>query len=97
MNDMNANNRTVFCALLKKEAPGLKAPPYPGALGQRIFNEISQEAWGQWVRHMTTLINENRLTPIEPKARAFLAAEMEKFLFGGGSAKPEGFKGTPDK
>lgn len=97
MNEVNANTRTVFCALLRKEAPGLKAPPYPGALGQRIFNEISQEAWGQWVRHMTTLINENRLTPIEPKARAFLAAEMEKFLFGGGSAKPEGFKGASDK
>ncbi len=50
MNEVNASIRTVFCTLLKKEAPGLKAPPYPGALGQRIFNEISQEAWSQWVR-----------------------------------------------
>lgn len=94
---MNTEPRMVFCALLKKQAPGLRAAPYPGALGQRIFNEISQEAWGQWVKHMTMLINENRLTPIEPKARAFLAAEMEKFLFAGGSAKPEGYKGAADK
>jgi Fe-S cluster biosynthesis and repair protein YggX len=94
---VNANNRTVFCALLKKEAPGLKVAPYPGALGQRIYNEISQEAWGQWVKHMTMLINENRLTPMEPKARAFLAAEMEKFLFGGGSAKPAEFKENQGK
>jgi Fe-S cluster biosynthesis and repair protein YggX len=89
--------RTVHCALLKKDAPGLRAPPYPGELGQRIFNEVSQEAWGQWVRHMTMLINEYRLTPIEPKARAFLAAEMEKFLFGGGSAKPEAYKDSDTK
>jgi Fe-S cluster biosynthesis and repair protein YggX len=89
---MTTNSRTVFCALLKKEAPGLRAPPYPGELGKRIYNEISQDAWNQWVKHMTMLINEYRLTPIEPKARAYLAAEMEKFLFGGGSAKPEAFK-----
>jgi Fe-S cluster biosynthesis and repair protein YggX len=92
MHDMSTTPRMVFCTLLKKDAPGLKVAPYPGPLGQRIYNEISQEAWGQWVRHMTTLINENRLTPIEPKARAFLAAEMEKFLFGAGSAKPADFK-----
>lgn len=89
---MTTDIRMVNCALLKKQAPGLRAPPYPGEMGKRIYNEISQEAWGQWVKHMTMLINEYRLTPIEPKARAYLAAEMEKFLFGGGSARPEAFK-----
>jgi len=80
--------RKVNCALLKKEAEGLDYLPYPGELGKRIYNTISKEAWAQWVAHQTMLINENRLTPIEPKARAFLVAEMEKFLFGAGSQKP---------
>ena len=80
--------RKVQCVLLKKEADGLDYLPYPGELGKRIYNNISKEAWAQWVAHQTMLINENRLTPIEPKARAFLVAEMEKFLFGAGSQKP---------
>jgi Fe-S cluster biosynthesis and repair protein YggX len=80
--------RKVHCVLLNKEADGLDYLPYPGELGKRIYNHISKEAWAQWVAHQTMLINENRLTPIEPKARAFLVAEMEKFLFGAGSQKP---------
>ena len=83
--------RKVQCALLKREADGLDYQPYPGELGKRIYDSISKEAWAQWVAHQTMLINENRLTPIEPKARAFLVAEMEKFLFGSGSAKPKDF------
>ena len=65
--------------------------PYPGELGKRIYDHISKEARAQWVAHQTMLINENRLTPIEPKARAFLVAEMEQFLFGSGSEKPKDF------
>ncbi len=80
--------RKVHCALLKKEAAGLDYLPYPGELGKRIYDNISKEAWAQWVAHQTMLINENRLTPIEPKARAFLVAEMEKLLFCAGSQKP---------
>ncbi len=83
--------RKVNCVLLKREAEGLDYVPYPGELGKRIYESISKEAWAQWVAHQTMLINENRLTPIEPKARAFLVAEMEKFLFGAGSAKPKEF------
>ncbi len=83
--------RTVNCVLLKREAPGLARQPYPGPLGERIFNEVSQEAWSGWVRHQTMLINEYRLTPVDPKARKFLEAEMEKYLFGGGSQKPAEF------
>jgi len=85
-------SRVVQCVLLKREAPGLDRAPYPGELGKRIFDTVSKEAWGRWVHHQTMLINEYRLTPIEPKARKFLEAEMEKFFFGGGSEKPEGYK-----
>jgi Fe-S cluster biosynthesis and repair protein YggX len=83
--------RKVQCVFLKREAEGLDYSPYPGELGKRIYSNISKEAWAQWVAHQTMLINENRLTPIEPKARAFLVAEMEKFLFGSGSEKPKDF------
>jgi Fe-S cluster biosynthesis and repair protein YggX len=81
----------VNCVLLKREAEGLDYLPYPGELGRRIYANVSKEAWAQWVAHQTTLINENRLTPIEPKARAFLVKEMENFFFGGGSDKPAEF------
>ena len=84
-------DRTVDCALLKKSAPGLDRPPYPGPLGQRIFENVSKEAWSKWVGHQTMLMNEYRLSPVDPKARKFLEAEMEKFLFGEGSAKPQEF------
>jgi Fe-S cluster biosynthesis and repair protein YggX len=83
--------RTVFCTYLQRDAEGLDRAPYPGELGQRIYASISKEAWGAWVRHQTMLMNEYRLTPIDPKARKFLVEEMEKFLFGGGAQKPEGY------
>jgi Fe-S cluster biosynthesis and repair protein YggX len=83
--------RTIFCTFLQREAEGLDRVPYPGELGQRIHASISKEAWQQWLRHQTMLMNEYRLTPIDPKARKFLVEEMEKFLFKGGSQKPEGY------
>ncbi len=83
--------RTVQCVLLGKEAEALDYAPYPGDLGQRIFENVSKQAWQQWVGHQTMLINENRLTPIEPAARKFLEEEMEKFFFGSGSAVPPDF------
>ena len=83
--------RMVKCVLLGIEAEGLDYAPYPGELGQRIYENVSRQAWQQWLAHQTMIINEYRLTPIEPKARKFLEEEMEKFFFGGGSHKPEGF------
>ena len=83
--------RMVKCVLLGVEAEGLDYVPYPGALGQRVFEQVSKQAWQQWVTHQTMLINENRLTPIEPAARKFLEDEMEKFFFSGGSDRPEQF------
>lgn len=87
--------RSVYCSYLKREAEGLDRVPYPGELGKRIFDNISKEAWQLWLRHQTMLMNEHRLSPIEPKARKFLVEEMEKFLFDGGSEKPGGFV-SPD-
>ena len=84
-------SRIVRCVLLQQEAPGLDRPPYPGELGRRIFENVSKQAWERWRRHQIMLINEYRLTPVEPKARKFLEAEMEKFFFGGGSDAPKEF------
>lgn len=83
--------RIVDCVKLKKKIPGLATPPYPGELGQKIFETISEEAWQMWVAHQTMLINEHRLSMLDPKARAFIKQEMINFLFGDGSAKPAGY------
>lgn len=83
--------RIIDCVKLKKKAEGLPRPPYPGPLGEKIYNSISEEAWQMWLAHQTMLINEFRLSMLDPKAREFLRTEMEKFLFGEGSAKPAGY------
>lgn len=79
--------RTVHCVKLGKDAEGLDRPPYPGPLGQRIFEHVSKEAWRAWIEHQTRLINEYRLALAEPGARKFLAEEMEKYFFGGDLAQ----------
>jgi Fe-S cluster biosynthesis and repair protein YggX len=83
--------RQVHCQLLGQDLDGLDFQPYPGEIGQRIFENISQQAWQRWLAHQTMLINEHRLSPINPEHRKFLEEEMEKYLFGEGSDKPEGF------
>ena len=83
--------RIVNCIILGAEAEGLDYAPYPGELGQRIYENVSKEAWQRWLGHQTMLINEYRLTPIEPEARKFLEKEMEKYFFGEGSARPQEF------
>ena len=80
--------RTVNCAKLGIEAEGLDFQPYPGELGERIFENISKQAWQEWLGHQTMLINEYRLSPMNPKDRKFLEGEMERFLFGGGGDAP---------
>jgi Fe-S cluster biosynthesis and repair protein YggX len=88
--------RMVHCVVLKTEAEGLEYVPYPGELGQRIYANVSKAGWQKWVAHQTMLLNEYRLTPIDPKARKFLVEEMEKFFFGGGAEKPKEFVPPPD-
>jgi len=83
--------RMVNCVKLGKEAEGLDMLTYPGDLGQRIFDSISKEAWQNWVNHQTMLMNEYRLSPINPKDRKFLEEEMEKFLFGEGASAIDNF------
>ncbi|HEX5757373.1 MAG TPA: oxidative damage protection protein [Arenimonas sp.] len=84
-------SRTVFCHKDQCEREGLAFVPWPGALGKRVFEQIGQPAWQAWLAHQTMLINENRLSPLDPKHRAFLEGEMEKFLFGDGAEKPAGY------
>ncbi len=83
--------RIIHCEKLGKDTEGFERSPYPGELGKRIYDHISPEAWQLWIHHQTMLINEYRLSMLDPKAREFLAAEMEKFLFGGGSEAPSGY------
>ncbi|NIR61325.1 MAG: oxidative damage protection protein [Gammaproteobacteria bacterium] len=83
--------RTVQCVKLGREAEGLDRLPYPGDLGKRIYDNVSKEAWQMWLNHQTMLINEYRLSPVDPKAREFLEKEMENFFFGEGSQLPEGY------
>ena len=87
--------RTVQCVHLKKEAEGLDYAPYPGALGQRIYNEVSKEAWQAWLKHQTMLVNENRLNLADARARQYLARQMENFFFGGGVEQPAGYVPPP--
>lgn len=84
-------SKKVHCKLLDKELDALTYQPYPGELGKQIFENISQQAWQEWLAHQTMLINENRLSPLNPEHRAFLETEMEKFFFGEGSEIPEGY------
>ena len=90
-------DRMVKCKLLDKELPGLAFQTYPGELGKKIFDNISMEGWQKWLAHQTILINEHRLSPIEPEHRKYLETEMEKYFFGDGSAIPEGYVPEEDK
>lgn len=83
--------RTVHCIQLGHEAEGLDFPPYPGELGKRIYENVSKQAWAGWLRHQTTLVNENRLNLADVQARRYLAEQMEKHFFGTGADKAEGF------
>lgn len=80
--------RLVQCVKLGREAEGLKTPPYPGELGKKIYLNVSQEAWKMWLKHQTMIINEYRLSPVDPRVRKMLEEEMEKFFFGEGPVKP---------
>ena len=83
--------RMVNCVKLGREAEGLDRPPYPGDLGQRIYDNVSKEGWQLWMQQQTMLINEYRLSVIEPKAREFLEQQMEAFFFGDGGETPAEF------
>lgn len=83
--------RMVQCAKLKREAEGLEFAPYPGELGKRIWQNISKEAWAQWMNTQTRLVNENRLNLADVRARKYLAQQMESFLFDGVDVEAQGY------
>ena len=97
MSNSTDGPRLVKCAKFQRELPGLQDPPWPGELGQRIFENVSAEAWGQWEERMKMLLNEYHLKPWEKDAQALVANFMEEFFFGEGSALPPEFVPENDK
>lgn len=87
--------RTVFCAKFQRELPGLDKAPWPGPLGQRIYEHVSAEAWRQWEERMKMILNEYRLMPWQKEAQDLVARHMEEFFFGAAAAPPPGF--TPER
>ena len=84
-------SRTVQCIKFGREAEGLDFPPYPGALGQRIYENVSKEAWAAWLKQQTMLVNENRLNLADARARKYLATQMERHFFGEGADTAAGY------
>lgn len=84
-------SRTVHCIKLGREAEGLDFPPYPGELGKRIYESVSKEAWGTWLKQQTMLVNENRLNLADVRARKYLAQQMENHFFGSGADVAQGY------
>lgn len=83
--------RMVKCIKLGTEAEGLDFPPMPGEIGKRIYENVSKEAWQQWIKLQTMLINENRLSLADPRARAYLAEQVQKHFFGEGADTAQGY------
>lgn len=87
----NPGGRTVFCQKFQKEMPGLAQPPWPGELGQRIYENISADAWKMWEERMKMILNEYRLMPWQKEAQELVRTHMEDFFFGEGAALPPGY------
>lgn len=87
--------RTVFCVKFQKEMPGLDAPPWPGELGQRIYEHVSADAWRQWEERMKMILNEYRLLPFQKEAQQLIARHMEEYFFGESTALPPDY--VPEK
>ena len=83
--------RMVNCIKLGKEAEGLDFPPYPGPLGKRLWEEVSKQAWADWMKQQTMLVNENRLNLADARARQYLARQMEQHFFGSGADVVQGY------
>lgn len=90
-------SKMVDCVVLGRQAPALETAPWPGDLGERIVQQVSLEGWQQWLARQTMLMNEKRLSPINPEHRAYLERQMEAFLFGDGGDSPEGWVSPKNK
>ena len=87
----NQSGRKVMCVKFQKELPGLDSVPWPGELGQRIFDTVSKDAWKLWEERMKMILNEYRLMPWQKEAQDLVAKHMEDFFFGDGAALPPGY------
>ena len=90
-------SKMVNCVVLGRQAPALETAPWPGDLGERIVQQVSLDGWQQWLARQTMLMNEKRLSPINPEHRAYLEGQMEAFLFGDGGDNPEGWVAPENK
>ena len=86
-----SSGRTVQCVKLQKELPGLDTPPWPGALGQRIFENVSAQAWKLWEERQKMILNEYRLMPWQKEAQEVIAKHLEEFFWGENAAPPPEF------
>ena len=91
----SSDGRTVFCVKFQRQLPGLDAPPWPGELGQRVYEHVSVDAWRLWEERMKMILNEYRLMPFQKEAQELVARHMEEFFFGEGAALPPGY--MPEK
>jgi Fe-S cluster biosynthesis and repair protein YggX len=82
------SDHNVFCAKLKQELPGLPEPPFDSELGKKIYDNVSQQAWGQWMEHCKMLLNEYRLNPARKQDQEVIVKQMEQFFFGEGASRP---------
>ncbi|MBM3781347.1 MAG: oxidative damage protection protein [Acidobacteria bacterium] len=89
------SGRTVFCIKMKRELPGLDVAPWPGALGERIFREVSAEAWKQWEERQKMILNEYRIMPWQKEGQELIRTHLEQFFFGESAALPPGYTPTP--
>ena len=87
----NTSGRTVTCVKFQKELPGLDSMPWPGELGQRVYDSVSKDAWKLWEERMKMILNEYRLMPWQKEAQELIAKQMEDFFFGEGAALPPGY------
>jgi Fe-S cluster biosynthesis and repair protein YggX len=86
-----STERKVMCVKLQKELPGLNEPPFDNPLGQRIYENVSQEAWKMWVERMKMIMNEYRLNLGTKEAQEFLMQQMDEYFFGEGAQLPPGY------
>ena len=93
----SASGRTVQCVKFQKALPGLDAPPWPGDLGQRVYENVSTQAWKLWEERMKMILNEYRLMPWQKEAQEIIAKQMEDFFFGEGAALPPGYVPQQEK
>jgi len=89
------SGRTVFCIKMKRELPGLDVAPWPFALGERIFREVSAEAWKQWEERQKMILNEYRIMPWQKEGQELIRTHLEQFFFGESAALPPGYTPTP--